>query len=400
MEKIFFLLNSLFRLTGIPVHYFSPDGDMSLLSLGFDDRADPLEDKSLRQALFAPTKEGHPRLHFEADEILTCSFRDKLEHWIVLGPVSLLSLDRNRQGEYAASHHLPAESFRFRCVDLQPFSAAVSLLFCLATGTMLSETELILYSSDDKDLPEVDQGKQLQPYQLANADLGLHRLSYSDEQRIMSRITNGEVEAIKRSYSVADLSLITTSVGKLADKPLKNLEYMFCSSITLATRAAIAGGLDDELAYSTADILLQELARCKDAESMMRVQMESMYTFASYVRQAQERASNINYVERAKQYLQKHINKNFRLDDLCRAIGINKSYLCRKFKEAEGVTVLHYLQGLRVDAAKNLLRYSNQDLSSIAAYLCFPSQSRFGAVFKQFTGITPKKYREQQGHQS
>lgn len=397
MEKTFFLLNCLFRLTGIPVHYFSPDGDISLFSLGFDPHADPLEDTVLRKDLLLPTKEGHPRLHFEGDEILSCSFRDKLDHWIVMGPVSLLQLDATRQRAYAQTHQLPTESFVFRCIDLQPFSAAVSMLFCLATGTMLSETELILYSADDKEHPEVNQGERLQPYQLANTELGLHRLSYADEQKIMRRITNGEVDAIKKSYSVADLSLVTTAVGKLADKPLKNLEYMFCSSITLATRAAIAGGLDEELAYSTADILLQELARCKDAESMMRVQMESMYTFASYVKQAQERASNINYVERAKQYLQKHINKGFSLDDLCRTIGINKSYLCRKFKEAEGVTILHYLQGLRVDAAKNLLRYSNQDLSSIAAYLCFPSQSRFGSVFKQFTGVTPKKYREQNG---
>lgn len=59
------------------------------------------------------------------------------------------------------------------------------------------------------------------------------------------------------------------------------------------------------------------------------------------------------------------------------------------------MTILHYLQGLRVDAAKNMLRYSSEDLSSIAAYLCFPSQSRFGEAFKQFTGTTPKKYREQ-----
>lgn len=34
-----------------------------------------------------------------------------------------------------------------------------------------------------------------------------------------------------------------------------------------------------------------------------------------------------------KEYLQKHINTSFSLDDLCHTIGINKSYLCRKFKE-------------------------------------------------------------------
>ena len=394
MEKTFFLLNCFFKISGIPIRYLSSEGDIALLESGFGEAGDPLSDPALRAAVLVKTKDSTPLLYFEGDEILTCSFQDSIDHWLVLGPVCLLPQTQKSREDYARQHDLPVASFHLPCVDLKAFSSAVSMLYCQFTGRMIAETELILFSAGQTP-PQVSQGERLQPYQLKTIDAELHRLSYSEEQEIMSRITRGEVESIKRSYSLADLSLLTTAVGKLADQPLKHLEYAFCSSITLATRAAIAGGLSDEEAYSIADVLLQELALCKDAKSMIRVQMECMHTFASCVRQAQEQASRLNYVEQAKQYLHKHINKSFSLDELCAAIGINKSYLCRRFRETEGVTILHYLQGLRVDAARNMLRYSNQDLSSIAAYLCFPSQSRFGEVFKQFTGPTPGKYREQ-----
>lgn len=394
MEKTFFLLSCFFKISGIPIRYLGPNGDITLLELGFENTNDPLSDPEFRSNILLQTKDATPRLYFEGDEILTCSFQDNIDHWLVLGPVCLLPQSQKIQDEYAYQHDLPADSFHLACIDLKAFSSAVSMLYCQFTGRIIAETELVLYSTEQSP-PQVSHGERLQPYQLKNVDAGLHRLSYQEEQEIMSRITRGEVDSIKRSYSLADLSLVTTAVGKLADQPLKHLEYTFCSSIALATRAAIAGGLSDDQAYSIADVLLQELALCKDAKSMIQVQMECMYTFASCVKQAKEQSCHINYVEQAKQYLQKHINKSFSLDELCKAIGINKSYLCRKFKEAEGVTIIHYLQGLRVDAAKNMLRYSNQDLSSIAVYLCFPSQSRFGEIFKQFTGTTPKKYREQ-----
>lgn len=394
MEKTFFLLNCLFRISGIPIRYLSSEGDIALLELGFEKTCDPLTDPAFRKSILEKTKDAVPRLYFEGDEILTCAFQDSIDHWLVLGPVCLMPLSQEQQADYARQHHLPDASFRLACIDLKIFSSAVSMLYCQFTGRLVAETELVLFSAGQTP-PQVNRGERLQPYQLQNIDAELHRLSYSEEQEIMARITRGEVESIKRSYSLADLSLVTTAVGKLADQPLKHLEYTFCSSITLATRAAIAGGLSDEQAYSIADLLLQELALCKDAKSMIRVQMECMYTFANAVKQTQEQASRINYVEQAKRQLHQHINKSFSLDELCSTIGINKSYLCRKFKEAEGVTILHYLQGLRVDAAKNMLRYSSENLSSIAAYLCFPSQSRFGEIFKQFTGTTPKKYREE-----
>ena len=44
-------------------------------------------------------------------------------------------------------------------------------------------------------------------------------------------------------------------------------------------------------------------------------------------------------------------------------------------------------------AAQNMLKYSDQTISAVSSYFCFDSQSHFGSVFKNITGITPSEYR-------
>ena len=91
--------------------------------------------------------------------------------------------------------------------------------------------------------------------------------------------------------------------------------------------------------------------------------------------------------------MRQHLNKPFTLEELAHYIGANPSYLCRRFKQTEGVTITQYMQTLRINAAKNMLRYSNQSISEISSWLCFHSQSRFGQIFRQITGMTPGEYR-------
>jgi AraC-like DNA-binding protein len=47
-----------------------------------------------------------------------------------------------------------------------------------------------------------------------------------------------------------------------------------------------------------------------------------------------------------------------------------------------------------VERAANLLIYSEEELSKIAEYVNFPSQSYFGKTFKKRKGMTPKQYRD------
>jgi transcriptional regulator GlxA family with amidase domain len=58
--------------------------------------------------------------------------------------------------------------------------------------------------------------------------------------------------------------------------------------------------------------------------------------------------------------------------------------------------IKHYSLMKRIDAAANMLRFSDKDISDIASYFCFASQSHFGQIFKQYKGVTPQSFREKE----
>ncbi|MCR5005683.1 MAG: helix-turn-helix domain-containing protein [Clostridiales bacterium] len=57
------------------------------------------------------------------------------------------------------------------------------------------------------------------------------------------------------------------------------------------------------------------------------------------------------------------------------------------------MTLKQFIPQEKVEAAKNMLRFSEYPLSEIAHYLGFSSQNYFGAVFLRYTTKTPAQYR-------
>ena len=75
-------------------------------------------------------------------------------------------------------------------------------------------------------------------------------------------------------------------------------------------------------------------------------------------------------------------------------LKISESHLSRAIHHETGVTLQEYVVKVRIERASNLLRYSEESISTIGDYVGFPSQSYFGAVFRKFTGLTPRAFRE------
>ena len=59
------------------------------------------------------------------------------------------------------------------------------------------------------------------------------------------------------------------------------------------------------------------------------------------------------------------------------------------------MSVSGYIRQQKIEMAKNLLRYSDSSMIEIANQLAFSSQSHFIQQFRDVTGMTPKKYRNE-----
>lgn len=97
-------------------------------------------------------------------------------------------------------------------------------------------------------------------------------------------------------------------------------------------------------------------------------------------------------LDKTKKFLDTNYLSTITLDDLVQVSGISKYYLIRQFENSYGLSPHKYITNLRVNHSKELLKTS-MDFASIALESGFYDQSHFTKCFKEYTGVTPKKYR-------
>jgi AraC-like DNA-binding protein len=105
-------------------------------------------------------------------------------------------------------------------------------------------------------------------------------------------------------------------------------------------------------------------------------------------------ASIPSYVTNACRYMDEHYQDKVSLAILAKQMTISKFHLAREFKRFTGMTPNQYLIAIRMNKAKELLMYSNQSISWIAANSGFDYVSHFILQFKKLEGTTPLSFRK------
>ena len=73
---------------------------------------------------------------------------------------------------------------------------------------------------------------------------------------------------------------------------------------------------------------------------------------------------------------------------------MSRPHLSSKFKAETGMTLTDFILNEKTEEAKRLLRYTDKTAAVIGSYLGFSSQGHFSRVFRKYTGLSPREYRE------
>lgn len=84
------------------------------------------------------------------------------------------------------------------------------------------------------------------------------------------------------------------------------------------------------------------------------------------------------------------------LTDLAAAVGVRNNHLSETFSRQLDCNFFDFVNGYRVEKARDLLVESNDTILMIAFDAGFNSRSTFNAAFKKLTGMTPSAYRGSQ----
>ena len=114
--------------------------------------------------------------------------------------------------------------------------------------------------------------------------------AYQFEKLVISYIKNGEAEELRDFFSAIPNYL----AGNMSEDGLRQLKDMGICGATVASRAAISGGLDYATAFLMSDLYIQKIEMIKEERSLDVLRNEMMIDFVEAVRKIRYRIKENN----------------------------------------------------------------------------------------------------------
>jgi len=107
-------------------------------------------------------------------------------------------------------------------------------------------------------------------------------------------------------------------------------------------------------------------------------------------------SQNLELCHDVMEYILTHLHAPLKLTGLAQHFDLSAAHLNLLFKQAYGTTVMRQVSELRIEAAKKILLNTPERISDIALLVGFFSAASFGLVFQKHTGLSPRRFRQQQ----
>lgn len=94
-------------------------------------------------------------------------------------------------------------------------------------------------------------------------------------------------------------------------------------------------------------------------------------------------------------YIEANLHQDISLAELAAIVRLSPYHFCRAFKQALGVPPHRYQTARRITWARTLLADHSLSITEVATTIGYGSVSRFSALFRRFTGHSPRVFRRQ-----
>lgn len=96
------------------------------------------------------------------------------------------------------------------------------------------------------------------------------------------------------------------------------------------------------------------------------------------------------------EYTEDHYSESLSLKLFGELFHVSPNYVSRLFKQEVGQGLFDYINELRIEKAKVLLKDYRYKIYDVAEMVGFNNQAHFAIVFQKYTGFSPKQYRKEE----
>ncbi|MCP4727159.1 MAG: helix-turn-helix domain-containing protein [bacterium] len=218
-----------------------------------------------------------------------------------------------------------------------------------------------------------------------------HRYPIEKERELLNQIVNADLYGAKKT-----LNEILGSVFFSSGNNFEIIKSRVLELVVLLSRAALEGGADVEQIFGLNYQYLSKIHSFSTVEDLSYWLIIIMTRFTDLVFILKS-VKHTDAIYKAIHYIGNNFNEKITLEDVAAEIFLSSAYFSKIFKEQTGYNFSQYLNNLRIERSKSLLRNSRIPLVDIASLVGYEDQSYFSKVFKKITGNSPGKFRDTRG---
>lgn len=98
-------------------------------------------------------------------------------------------------------------------------------------------------------------------------------------------------------------------------------------------------------------------------------------------------------IKKAQEFIECNFQDKITVDQLASMFAIGRRNLERRFKKATSNTVVEYIQRVKIEAAKQSLESSRENVNEVMYKVGYTDTKAFRSTFKKITGLSPLHYR-------
>lgn len=245
--------------------------------------------------------------------------------------------------------------------------------------------------------PDVDSGNQAAMLQMMydlSSDTQSKGYPIENERQLQEHIRTGDKEAAQEL-----LNELLVHIYSHAGNDYDRIKSRVRELLVLMSRAAIDGGADVDEIFNLCYRYEREVDTFGNVEALNRWIGAILHKFISFIFDFND-IKHQNVIFKTTAYIKEHLTDKLSLDQAAEQVYLSKSYFCRIIKDELGCTFTEYVNRLRIERSKTLLRGTGMPIAEIACAVGFDDQSYFTRIFKKQTGMAPGKYREQRSQKN
>ena len=221
-----------------------------------------------------------------------------------------------------------------------------------------------------------------------------------DDHSMLEKLQKALIEGIKSGNEPSvterlhDIYSYVKGTDPMGKEFIKNFYWNTVSSINNIRMSLPSGDSDKKVEYRELSGLYGLIEKCTSADELNLILDEAARSVSSKVNSYNNKSIKL-ILRKAVEYMQAHYQDQVTLNEVAEHTFVSTYYISRMFKREMGKNFVDFLNEIRVEKAKEMLKDIRFKTYEVAEKVGIPDAHYFSRLFKKYVGVTPTEFREQ-----